>query len=322
MNPKMTLEDAAQTLGRSKAWVYAELQDRGLQLFGQDNYLYFQHETAAKLFPYQNPSATFVFQILKGGTGKTSLAFEFAVCASLFGAKVVCIDLDQQGNLTQALNQNAEETPVMIDILAEGYGILDSLVNVIPGIDLLPSRIENALLDEILRLKKYPLEKVYRDLFKPLKQFYDVIIVDCPPSLGQSVASAALSADHLISPVTPDKFALSGLNATCKSINELEEAFRITIPHHIVLNKFEENSPRSLETLEWLSNHSQYQNKLLDCKIRLTSDFPEAALKVDSIFETLEETIAKSDINAFTQTLLASKLLQKEPKKKREYFFF
>lgn len=236
MNPKMTLEDAAHYLGRSQAWVYAEVQDRGLNLSSLDNYLCFEHKTSVSLFQIAFRPKVFVFQILKGGTGKTSLALEFAVRASLYGAKVVCIDLDQQGNLTQAFNQNAEETPVMVDVLAEGYGLLESLVRVASGIDLLPSRIENALLDEVLRVKKLPLERVYRDVFKQLKQHYDVIIVDCPPSLGQSVAASALAADRLIAPVTPEKFALTGLKATCRSLEELEQAYDVSIPCNIVLN--------------------------------------------------------------------------------------
>lgn len=318
----MTLEDAAQYLGRSQAWVYAELQDKGLALFGENNRLYFHHESALHLFPSPKTSRTFVFQVLKGGTGKTSLAFEFAIRASLYGARVVCIDLDQQGNLTQALNQNAEETPVMIDILTEGYSIMDALVNVIPGIDLLPSRIENAMLDEVLRLKKNKLDKVYLELFKPLKQFYDVIIVDCPPSLGQSVAAAALAADFIVSPITPEKFALSGLNASCKSLIELEEAFKIKIPNYIVLNKFEEDSPRSIEVYDWLSDHPEYQSKLLNTNIRLNPDFPEAALKMTSVFESLEESNAKLDVDQFTRALLKLEQIEKKPEKKSRYFFF
>lgn len=322
MNPKMTLEDAAQYLGHSQAWVYAEVQDRGLTLSSLDNYLCFEHKTSVSLFQISFKPRVFVFQILKGGTGKTSLALEFAVRASLYGAKVVCIDLDQQGNLTQAFNQNAEESPVMVDVLSEGYGLLDSLLPVASGIDILPSRIENALLDEVLRAKKLPLERVYRDIFKQLKNYYDVIIVDCPPSLGQSVAAAALAADRLIAPVTPEKFAITGLNATCRSLAELEEAYNLVIPCHIILNKFEENSPRSQETLEWLSGHPEFHNKLLNSTIRLSQDFPEAALKMDSIFDQVKATHLKQDVDQFTRRLLEiGQGVHSTPTKQKEYVF-
>lgn len=323
MNPKMTLEDAAQYLGLSQARVYAELQDRGLSLSGTDNILYFHHATARALFQLSYTPKVYAFQILKGGTGKTSLALEFAVRASLYGAKVVCIDLDQQGNLTQAFNQNAEDTPVMIDILAEGYGLSESLVSVNEGIDLLPSRIENALLDEVLRLKKLPLDRVYRDIFNPLKQQYDVVIVDCPPSLGQSVAASALAADCLIAPVTPEKFALSGLRAMQQSVEELEQAYGIKIPTHIVLNKFEEDSPRSSETWQWLLNQVEYQDKVLNCKVHLASELPEAALKMGSIFDEIQASLIKNDLDKFTQTLLEieSGVTKQSQKTTSEYIF-
>lgn len=304
MNPKMTLEDMAHYLGRSQAWVYAELQDRGLNLSLVDNLMYLQHSEVKSWLSLPFTSKVYVFQILKGGTGKTSLALEFSVRASLYGAKVLCIDLDQQGNLTQGFNQQAEDSPVMVDILAEGYDLFDSIVSVGDGIDLLPSRIENALLDEVLRLHKTPLERVYKDMFKKLKQYYDVIIVDCPPSLGQSVAAAALASDCVIAPVTPEKFALSGLRATCQSLEELEVAYNTRIPCHIVLNKFEQDNPRSTETWEWLSNHLDYEDKLLPYKVRLATDFPEAALKMISIFDEIHPRPIKDDLDKLTQFLL------------------
>lgn len=323
MNPKMTLEDAAYYLGRSQAWVYAALQDRGLSLAGQDNCLYFKHATAQALFQIPFSPKVYVFQILKGGTGKTSLALEFAVRASLYGAKVVCLDLDQQGNLTQAFNQQAEDTPVMVDILAEGYELMDALISVEEGIDLLPSRIENALLDEVLRLKKYPLDRVYRAIFQQLKQFYDVIIVDCPPSLGQSVAAAALPADCLIAPVTPEKFALSGLRATYQSLAELKLSYGKNIPCSVVLNKFEDACPRSLEVWQWLTHHSEFRDNVLQSKIRLSSEMPEAALKMGSVFDQLNPTPIKKDLDQLTQNLLEIGKTNpyKNQVKKSEYIF-
>lgn len=264
MNPKMTVEDAAHILGRSQAAIYAELKTRNLAFATTDNLFHFDHHTARELFQFPFKSKVVVFQILKGGTGKTSLAFEFAVRASLYGAKVLCLDLDQQGNLTQAFNQSAESVPVMVDSLAEGYSLLDSFLSVGAGIDLIPSRIENALLDEVIRTKQFALEKVYRDPLRTLKKSYDLIVVDCPPSLGQSVAAAALAADLMIAPVTPEKFALSGLKATYQSIEELQVEFGIEIPFNIVFNKFDPEISQCVEVLAWLKQQPEYQNKILE----------------------------------------------------------
>ncbi len=278
---------------------------------------------------------------LKGGTGKTSLALETAVRASLYGAKVLCVDLDSQGNLTQACNQNPEEVPVMIDHLAEGYPIYDSLIQVTDGIDLFPSRIENALLDEVIRNNNLPLETLYREPFSQLQSYYDLIIFDCPPSLGQSVAAAALAADLLVAPVTPDKFALAGLESTRQMLIELEEDYSIAIPCYPLLNKFELEDKRSIDAWNIIREQlgqtrkqgsrsrmtedvSAYSNekdlrrsgsssavagndRMSPCWIRLSRAFPEAASQMVSIFDSALPNEAKADIDSLTQELLGIK---------------
>jgi chromosome partitioning protein len=304
MNPKMTFEDAALYLGHSQAWIYAELQELGLAFSTVDNQFYFAHNTAARLFNLPFRSQIVGFQILKGGTGKTSLALEVAIRASLYGARVLCIDLDQQANLTQAFNQNADDVPVMVDILAEGYPIAGSLMKVKEGIDLLPSRIENAMLDEVIRLQELSLDIVYREPFNFLKEYYDLIIVDCPPSLGQSVTACALAVDTLLMPVTPEKFARSGLQATHQFIEELALAYQCHIPLKIVLNKFDSNSPYSEEALSWLQSHPQFRDNLLRTPVRLSQAFPAASLQMGSIFDTVTSNSAKEDIDALARLLL------------------
>jgi len=300
----MTVEDAAYILGKSQAAIYAELKSRHLNFSSLDNLFYFGHQTSQKLFQFSFKPKVVVFQILKGGTGKTSLAFELAVRASLYGAKVLCIDLDQQANLTQAFNQSAETVPVMVDSLAEGYSLLDSFLSIEEGLDLLPSRIENALLDEVIRTKQFALNKVYRDPLQILKKTYDLIVMDCPPSLGQSVAAAALAADWMIAPVIPEKFALSGLNATYQSIEELQTAFGVEIPFKIVLNKFDPEDSQSKETVTWLKQHADYQDKILEAYLRLSPIIPKTLLQTESIFESVWTNPVKEDLDQLTRIIL------------------
>lgn len=304
MNPKMTFEDAANWLGQSQAWVYAELKSRGLKFSSQQNYFYFEHSTATAFFQVPFQPKIVVFQILKGGTGKTSLAFEFAVRAHLYGARVLCIDLDQQANLTQAFDQTAEDQPVMVDCLAEGYPFSEALRVIKPGLDLLPSRIENALLDEVIRLKEQSLEQIYRAPFLSFKTQYDLIVVDCPPSLGQSVAAAALAADLLIAPVIPDKFALTALQATYQSLEELSQAYQTQIPLKIVCNKFDSKRQQSQDIFAWLQQHPHYQDRLLDMPICLSSIFPNATLQTESIFDAVLPDMAKQAMDRFTRSVL------------------
>ncbi len=304
MNPKMTAFDATFLLGKNQAWLVNALQERMLSYTKINQQLYFGHETAKALFQFAFTPRVIAFHIVKGGTGKTSLAYEFAIRASLYGAKVLCVDMDQQGNLTQAFNIDAETLPVMIDVLVDDIPFKESIVSVVPGIDLIPSRFENAMLDEIVRVKHLPLQAVYRTPLQTLKSQYDVIIIDCPPSLGQSVAACALASDYLLSPVTPEKFALSGLEIAYQSVLELEEIFKIPIRFGVVLNKFESRTTLSQEAFRHLISDPRYQGKLLKNYIRSTQDFPNSIAINGSIFEGLKSTIAKEDIDLFTRELL------------------
>lgn len=304
MDPKITVTDAALCLGKTKAWVLSILEEQHLSAFKMASQIYFGHETARALFRGAFKSQVIVCQIVKGGTGKTALVRELAIRASLYGARVLCIDMDQQANLTLALNQNADQLPVMIDVLADQYPLSDTILSVLPGLDLVPSRFDNTLLDQVITQKKLDLNQIYRQPFQAFKHKYDLILVDCPPSLGQSVTACALSADRLLAPVVPEKFALAGLDITDQSLKELQQSFGRSIPLSIVLNKFENKARSSQDTLMSLLRNPKYGNQLFKRNIRFCVDFSKAIAAEQSIFDSLKPSIAKDDIDYLTRELL------------------
>lgn len=295
MNPKMTAKDAAEFLRISSRGVYKRLLDYGMPFAREGRHVYFGYTTARYLFNLSLKPKIIALQIVKGGTGKTSLACALAVRANLYGLRVLCIDLDQQGNLTSSFGVEAESLPVMVDILAEGYKYEEAITRVYPGMDVLASRIENALLDDVIKLKKLPLHTVYTHAFRALKDQYDLIVIDCPPNLGQSVAAVTLAVDQVIAPVVAESYALSGLKATRNAIKELEENFHTKIPLSVVVNKY---SPRSMLLAE-------VQQILHGCPVvHASDDFPTAVLRGESLFDTVKPTTAKHDVDALTRAIL------------------
>ena len=304
MDPKMLIKEAALALNISEKEVLSKLEYLKLSFYKSSNLAYFSHNSARDFFNLeQNPKAI-AFQIVKGGTGKTSLASAFAIRANLYGLKVLCIDLDQQGNLTHTFNINAENYPVMVDILAEGYSYEQSITKVYPGLYLLASRIENALIDDVIKLKKLPLEIVFKEYFTELKKQYDLIVIDCPPNLGQSVAAVTLAVDLVVAPVVPENFALSGLKITCNSIKELEQNYGKNIQFKILINKYDARTILSQDALHMLSKHSGYAPHLLQTYIRTSQEFPNAIARGKTIFDQVKPTIAKVDVDSLTRELL------------------
>ena len=304
IDAKMTAAEAANFLKSTVQHIHKQLKQKHLSSFKNQNRVYFGYETAKELFGIKFQPRTIAMQIVKGGTGKTSLTHAFALRANLYGAKVLCVDLDQQGNLSQAFNVHPKETPVMIDVLNENMPIEDSIVNISPGLDIIPSRIENAVLDNHLMLNKHPLDRVYAQPISKLHDKYDLILIDCPPALGQSVAAATLASDTVIAPVTPEQFSLSGLRVSYEEIKSIGARFDKAISLKIVLNKFDTRTALSTEVLTTILNHEVFKNLLCQTFIRSCQEFPNTIYSGSNIFTTLKNTSAKEDIDLFVREIL------------------
>lgn len=301
---KMLASDAAQFLGVSNSMVSKYLKNLDLEFHKSHNKIFFGHETAKDLFKIKFKKKVISFQIVKGGTGKTSITHSFAIRANLYGAKVLCIDIDQQGNLSQAFNINAQDLPVMIDILNQDSKVEESIVSVSPGLDLIPSRLENAILDNFLMLSKYPLDKVYANIVNQIHHKYDLILIDCPPALGQSVTAATLASDLIIAPVTPEKFSLSGLRISYEELHTIRERFNKDVLFKIILNKFNTRTALSTEVFTSIFNDELFRSAMCNTFIRACQEFPNTIYSKSNIFATFKNTSAKEDIDLLTREIL------------------
>lgn len=300
----MLATDVAKFLNITPQAIYNQLKRKELSFEKSRNRVFFDHKTSKKLMKIDSPAKIIAFQIVKGGTGKTSICHSVAVRAALYGVKTLCIDLDQQGNLSSAFNIKSDDIPIMIEIINDKLNIKDSIVPVIPGLDIIPSRIENALLDSHLMLKRSPLDRIYRDMFQPLLREYDLILIDCPPALGSSVTAATLACDLVISPVTPSEFSLSGLQITKNELKNISEAFQKDIPLKIILNKFDTRTSLSHEIMRFLIKNTDYSTNLFQTVIRVNQEFENVIARGESIFDSLLETPAKEDIDLLTLEII------------------
>ncbi len=315
LNSKMTAVDIANFLGLEVQAIHKRLKARNLPSLKSQNRVYFGHETSKELMNLSFKKKVISFQIVKGGTGKTSLAYSFAVRANLYGARILCVDLDQQANLTHAFKFDASETPVMIDILKQGIPFSEGIRNIQPGLDLFPSRIENAILDNTLMVERHPLDRAYKKLFTSVANNYDYIILDCPPALGHSVAAATLASDLIISPVTPEQFGLSGLKITFDEINELNQQNSTNVQMKIVFNKFDSRTVLSNEVLRTLLNDKTFSNMLLSSVIRSSQEFPNSTFSGESIYTSLKNSSAKEDIDLLVKEVLGLEEIRETEKK-------
>ncbi len=305
MNPKMQVSDAAEYLGVTIQAIHKNIKTNQLETSKSQNKMYFGHKTAKEIFKLDILPTCFTWQNLKGGVGKTNLSFATAARLASYGLEVLVIDLDQQGNFTQACGVDAEDKPVMFDIIKDNINISDCIINIHEGLDLLPSRIENALLDNLFAVNGLPVDRELKKRISPLKKHYDIIFIDCPPSLSSSVCAATLCADYVILPTDPEKFSLSGLQITLNEIKKnISERYDIHVNIKILLNKFDGRTNLSHQVLTALLSDEKFNSKLFKSFIRTSQEFPNSISKGTSIFDSLKPSTAKEDIDLLCHELI------------------
>lgn len=149
----------------------------------------------------------------KGGVGKTTTVVNIAAGLAEKGKKVLCIDLDPQGNLSDYLGFDFAEGSTIVDVLKNNAALSDCIVAAkSEPIDYIPADITLATADMFLA-QTMCREQILRKAISadPKIKEYDFILIDCLPSLGILVTNALAAADGVIVPVQVQKFALNGI---------------------------------------------------------------------------------------------------------------
>lgn len=152
----------------------------------------------------------------KGGTAKTTSAMNLAAALTQGGLRVLCIDCDPQGNLSEYLGHTHSESPTITDLmLATANGKIIDPASAIgrseEGIYYIPSDIRLASVELLLAQVMFREQILLRVLSALAIQTFDYILIDCLPSLGILLTNALIASDSIIIPVQAQKFALSGL---------------------------------------------------------------------------------------------------------------
>jgi len=304
IQPKMSIAHAANFLDVSGQAVHKQLKLKGITCPKMGNKLYLTYEEAKQLFNIQFTRKVIVGQIVKGGTGKTTTIDSVSSCANTYGARILKIDADPQGNLTDACGIDAEDKPVLIDVITDKINIKDAIVNVSNGVDLIPSRIENVVLDNVLVNERMPLDHFYRDMLSPVVNNYDFIFIDCPPTMGQAVTAASLYANIILAPLNPDKFSAKGLKILKQEIDTLNKRFKANIAYKVFLNKFSGKTILSEKAIVSLINDPDLEGRILQTTVQFSQEIPNITDGNKNIFSLLKSNPTRDDFDRLTRELL------------------
>lgn len=147
----------------------------------------------------------------KGGVGKTTTAVNVGACIAEAGCATLIVDADPQANATVGLGMPRASEPGLYEVLAGAAEPRQALVDVaVPGLRLIPAGPGLAGANvELPRIERFELRM--REAIAPLRDDFEYILIDCPPSLGPLTVSALAAADQVIVPVQTEYFALEGL---------------------------------------------------------------------------------------------------------------
>lgn len=302
--PKMSIAKAAEFLGYSVQGVHRLLKSKGLTCPKLGNKSYITYEIAKKLFSISFPKKKVAGQIVKGGTGKTTTIDNIASCANTYGAKVLLIDADPQGNLTDAHGIDPDESPVLIDVIKGDAQITDCIIPLSDGMDLMPSRIENVILDNEIINKRLPLDQLYANYLESIEDSYDFIFIDCPPTMGQAVAAAALYANTVLAPLNPDKFSAKGLKILKHEVETLNKAYKKNIDYRVYLNKFSGKTILSDKAIVSLISDPDLEGAVLSTTVQYAQEVPNITDENKTVFSTLKKSSVRDDFDRLTREIL------------------
>ena len=193
----------------------------------------------------------------KGGVGKTTTAINLAACLAEAGQKVLAIDMDPQGNMTSGLgvDKDAIENTVYELLLGES-SVEDCLQKeVIENVSVIGSTI-NLSAAEIELIGEEEKEYILQKAIAPIRDNYDFIIIDCPPSLSMLTINSMCLADTVLVPIQCEYYALEGLTQLIHTINLVQERLNPSLEMEgVVFTMYDARTNLSLQVVENVKNN-------------------------------------------------------------------
>lgn len=303
----LTLSELAGLTGTPEKQLLADIDGQGLVRLGISQFAVLPQQVRDYLITHgvDYRFRTIAHINLKGGVGKTTSTISLATRAAQYGFRTCILDLDSQASASLAFGIVAEDDdPVFIDIWAQPAELLmASLHQIQDELFLLPSSLENALLD-IALAKPVQQKQAVRNVCQVLQsRGFDLVFIDCPPSLGAAVISTACAADIIVIPVGFDVFSQKGLELTINEIGAICETFGLAMPQlKILYNFFDRRVKQSVEFWETLG--ARHGEQLLTTPIRTTTQFSKAVHGQGTVFSSTARSGSKEDFDQCLRQLL------------------
>lgn len=193
----------------------------------------------------------------KGGVAKTTTAVNLSACLALSGRTILLVDIDPQGNATSGLGVDRNKLSASIyDLLLGEAGIEQVIIkSLMEKLDLIPANISLAGA-EIEMVEMENREARLREALKVIKNNYDYILIDCPPSLGLLTINALTAADRVLIPIQCEYYALEGVGQLLQTIDLVQRCLNPRLElEGVVLTMFDARTNLAIQVVDEVKDY-------------------------------------------------------------------
>lgn len=202
------------------------------------------------------PSIVIAVSNNKGGIGKSCISANLANALGNKGRKVLLVDYDSQGNSSELVLGQTSPPHTLYDVLEEDMPVLNAIsATSYDNLDLLANESATAAVEVKLYRNIQGSYYLLRSLLEPVRDIYDIILIDCPPNLGMFTIQALTAADAVIVPIdASSRHSLQGLNAAIKAIKDISSSFNPGLRFlRAIINKVDRRTSISKAMVEQIS---------------------------------------------------------------------